>query len=101
MKLLVITAVAAFENDIKKMLKQAQVKGYSYQNVKGYIDISEKETEDNWFGSEMNENESVVFYAFLDQQHVDTFFDLAAVFNEQQESLSKIHIASFEVEKHN
>jgi hypothetical protein len=31
MKLLIITAIAAFEKDIKKMLQQAEVKSFSYQ----------------------------------------------------------------------
>ena len=65
MKLLIITAVAAFEKDIKKMLQQAEVTTFSYQEVKGFQDTSKVESETNWFGSEMNETDSFLFYAFV------------------------------------
>jgi hypothetical protein len=38
MKLLIITAVAAYEKDIKEMLQQAEVTTFSYREVKGFQD---------------------------------------------------------------
>lgn len=40
MKLLIITAVAEFDKDIKQILKQADVKTFTYKEVKGYKDLS-------------------------------------------------------------
>lgn len=40
MKLVIITAIVEFEKDIKKMLKEAKVKSYSYKDVKGFRDTS-------------------------------------------------------------
>ena len=101
MKLVLITAIADFEKDVKKMLKEAKVKSYSYKDVKGFSDASEESVEDNWFGSEMNETESVVFYAFILQQNLDMLFDEVAAFNKKQETISKVHLAVFSVEKYN
>ncbi len=101
MKLVLITAIAEFEKDVKKMLKEAKVKSYSYRDVKGFRDASEENIESNWFGSEMNETDSVVFYAFVLQQNLDLLFDEIAVFNKKQESISKVHLAVFGVEKYN
>ena len=70
MKLVLITAIAEFEKDVKKMLKEAKVKSYSYRDVKGFRDASEENVESNWFGTEMNETDSVVFYAFILQQNL-------------------------------
>ena len=39
MKLLIITAITAFDKDIKKMLKQADVKTFTYKDVTGFKDI--------------------------------------------------------------
>jgi hypothetical protein len=36
MKLLIITAIAEFEKEIKKILKKAKVKTFSYKEVTGY-----------------------------------------------------------------
>jgi nitrogen regulatory protein PII len=101
MKLLIITAIMAFEKNIKQMLKQANVKTYTYKEVKGFKDLSEESIESNWFGTEVNENESILFYAFVKKEKVDTFFELINGFNLKQESLSKIHVAVLHIEKSN
>lgn len=101
MKLLIITAILAFEKDIKQMLKQAGVKNFTYKEVKGYKDISEEAIENNWFASEINETESIFFYTFVKNETIDTLFDLVTHFNEKQESLSHIHLAVVNIEKHN
>lgn len=99
MKLLIITAVIAFEKDIKQMLKQANVKTFTYKEVKGFNDISEEAIESNWFSAELNETESILFYVFVKKDNVDKLFDLIAEFNEKQETLSKIHVAVLNIEK--
>ncbi len=101
MKLVLITAIAEFEKDVKKMLKEAKVKSYSYRDVKGFRDASEESIESNWFGSEMNETDSVVFYAFIVQQNLDILFDEVTQFNKELETISKVHLAVFSVEKYN
>jgi nitrogen regulatory protein PII len=101
MKLLIITAIAAFEKDIKKMLQQAEVKSFSYQDVKGYKDHSEEGVETNWFGTELNETDSLLFYAFVKKDNVDLLFDLVSGFNEKQETESNIHVAVVNIENSN
>ncbi|MDP5096998.1 MAG: hypothetical protein NWP90_04845 [Flavobacterium sp.] len=101
MKLVVITAIAEFEKDVKKMLKNAKVLSYSYRDAKGYRDSTEEAIETNWFGSEMNETESVVFYAFVLQQNLDILFDEVKEFNNKQDSVSHVHLAVLGVEKYN
>ena len=101
MKLLIITAIADFDKDIKKMLKQASVKTFTYKEVKGFNDISEESIDSNWFGSEMNENESILYYAFVKKENVDMLFESVNQFNAKQETLSQIHIAVLNFEKSN
>ena len=101
MKLVIITAIAEFEKDIKKMLKEAKVKSYSYKDVKGFRDTSAENIEDNWFGSEISETDSIVFYAFILQQNLDTLFDEVSTFNKNQKSVSKVHLAVLTVDQYN
>jgi nitrogen regulatory protein PII len=101
MKLLIITAIKAFDLDVKKMLKQAAVKTFSYKEVTGFKDISDVSMEGNWFGSEMSENESILYYAFLESENVDILIEKVNKFNAQQESLSNINVAVLNIEKHN
>ncbi len=101
MKLLIITAIADFDKDIKKMLKQAAVKTFTYKDVKGFNNISEQSIESNWFGSEITETESILYYTFVKKENVDLFFELVKQFNINQESLSRVHVAVLNIEKSN
>jgi nitrogen regulatory protein PII len=101
MKLLLITAVAEFGKEVKQILKNAQVKNYSYQEVVGYRNATQDALNSNWFGTEMNENESIMFYAFVDKENVDLVYDAVTEFNSKQETLSHIHTANINIEKSN
>jgi len=101
MKLVVITAIKEFENDIKIQLKKAEVKTFSYGEVTGYRDSTEDAVESNWFSSEMNQTESIVFFAFVKRENVDTLFELINEFNKKQKTLSHIHVAVLNIEKSN
>jgi nitrogen regulatory protein PII len=101
MKLVIITSSIAFQKDIKTLLKKADVKTYSFREVTGYMDFSDTATPENWFASEVNETESILFYAFVKKENVDQLFKLITEFNTAQESLSHIHIAVLNIEKSN
>jgi nitrogen regulatory protein PII len=101
MKLLLITAVKEFEKEIKQILKKANVKNYTYKDVVGYRDASNDALETNWFGVEINENESILFLAFVQKDNVEMVFDAINQFNTKQETASHIHIAILDIEKSN
>lgn len=101
MKLLIITAVAAYDKNIKQMLKISEVKTFSYQDVKGFSDPSVEASGSNWFGSDRNESQSILYYAFVKNENVDQFFALVEEFNAKQETLSKVHIAVLKIEMSN
>lgn len=99
MKLLIITSIKAFEKDVKAILKKAEVKTYSYKDVTGFRDSSELSVQANWFANDMNEGEAVLFYAFVKKENVDQVFSRVTKFNEQQETLSSIHVAVLNIER--
>ncbi|MCK8140891.1 hypothetical protein MW871_03190 [Flavobacterium sp. I-SCBP12n] len=101
MKLLIITAVLDFENDIKQMLKKAHVKTFTFKEVKGFTDLSEEAIESNWFAGDIHETESILFYAFVKKENIDSLFDLVNDFNAKQVTKSNIHIAVLNIEKSN
>lgn len=101
MKLLIITSISEFEKEIKQMLVKANVKNFSYKEVIGYHNTSDEAIGDNWFATEMNENESILFYAFVPSENVALVFNSINEFNAIQESTSKIHVASVNIENSN
>ena len=99
MKYLIITAVKAFEEEIKAILKKATINEYTYKDVTGYRDFSELSINDNWFANEMNEGESIFFYSFVQNEQIDKVFELATKFNNKQKSMSTIHVAVLNIER--
>src|SRR5690606_36319981 len=90
-KLIIITDIKQFEKDIKLQLKKADVKTFSFRDVTGYRDSTEDALESNWFSSEMNQTETILFYAFVKNETVDGLFSLINDFNKSQKTLSNIH----------
>ena len=101
MKLLMITAINVFEKEIKKILKKSDIKIFSYSEIKGFRDSTEESVESNWFASEMNESQSIMFYSFADKEKTDVLFNYVNEFNKTQKTLSKIHVVILNVEKSN
>ena len=101
MKLVIITAIKEFEKVIKLQLKEANVKTFSYRDVTGFRDSTEDAVESNWFSSEMNQTESIVFYAFVKKENVEKLFEQITTFNKNQKIQSNIHIAVLNIEKSN
>jgi hypothetical protein len=101
MKLLIITSISEFEKEIKQMLVKANVKNFSYKEVIGYHNTSDEAIGDNWFATEMNENESILFYAFVPSENVALVFNSINEFNAIQETTSKIHVATVNIENSN
>jgi len=101
MKLIVITAIKEFEKDIKQILIKSNVKSFSYQDVTGFRDSSKESLKANWFASEMNELESIIFFAFIKQENVEIVYEHIGLYNEKLEELSRIHVSILNVEKSN
>lgn len=100
MKLLLITAIEEFENEIKQILKRSGVKSFSLQSVKGYKNNSENEL-GNWFGTDDIGTDSLLFTVFADCNCIDDIYKKVDEFNLKQKTLSHIHAATIQLEKFN
>lgn len=101
MKFLVITAVQAFEQNIKALLKKSEVHSYSHTEVTGHGGHLHESLESNWFASDLPETASLLFYVFVNKENVDKIFEEVHAFNNKQESKSRIHVAMLNIEKTN
>ncbi len=101
MKLIIITAVKEFEKDIKRILKNTDIPLFSYTEITGYRNISKEAKLDNWFPGERHETDSIMFYAFIKKEDTDELFKRVKIFNDKQESLSKVHVAVLNIDKSN
>ena len=98
MKLLLITCVAEYENEVKEILKHSGVQSFSYQPVKGFKNEKDGDL-NNWFGITDVPTESIMFTVFIQENCMDEIFEKIARFNCERETLSKIHISCLTIEK--
>lgn len=101
MKLLIITVVNSFEENVKQILKSNKVASYSYNEVVGYRDSSLDNVSANWFGTGMHKAASTIFFVFISESQANDVYDDIESFNEQGEVKSKIHVFITPVEKTN
>ncbi len=99
MKLLIVTAVQAFQEDIRAILKEAGIKAYSHLGVTGFKELAEESQDSNWFASSGGEHQSAMFYAFVDEELADTTLASVVALNDKQETHSHVHAAVLEINK--
>ncbi|MDV3462901.1 hypothetical protein [Elizabethkingia miricola] len=99
MKLLLITAIEEFETDVINILKHSGVKAFSYQSVKGFK--NNKNEMSNWFGKDDIAVNSLLFTVFSDCNCVDDIYKNVNEFNQKQKTVSRIHIATINLENEN
>ena len=99
MKLLLITAIKEFENEIKNILVKSGAKSFTYNSVKGYKNGTESNGADNWFASSHAEIDSLLFTVFVPAENTPLILKKIEEFNAGQETLSKVHIALINLEQ--
>jgi len=101
MKLLVITAVKAFEESIKTILAENGVFAFSYNTVAGFRDISKEEMNRNWFANPTNKVDSLLFFAMVSEEISEKVFQAVEDLNTTCDLRTKIHIGIMNIEKSN
>lgn len=101
MKLVILTAIKEYDAEIKKQLKKALVTTFTFKEVSGYRDSTGESIENNWFSSEMNVTESIMYYAFVQNEKADNLLENVNEFNAKKETPSQIHIAILNIEESN
>lgn len=99
MKLLLITAITEFENDVKNILVKSGAKSFTYHTVQGFKNEKTSNALENWFASSYSETESLLFTVFVSAENSVQILEKIREFNGKQETLSKIHIALVALEQ--
>lgn len=99
MKLLLITAIEEFENDVINILKHSGVKSFSYQSVKGYR--NDENEMSNWFRKDEIAVNSLLFTVFSECNCIHEIYKSINEFNQKQKTVSQIHIATINLENEN
>lgn len=81
MKLVMVTSVEAFQKDVLKLFKEANIENFSSSDIDGHKNTTSTLMASNWFSSIKGSNESRLFFSFTEDQNIDTLFQLIKEFN--------------------
>jgi hypothetical protein len=99
MKLVIVTAVEVFHNDVIKLFKKAEIESFSESGIDGYKNSNALMVSSNWFGAEKGGNESNMFFSFTDDAHIDALFNHIKAFNMHLETNNPIRAVVVPIEK--
>ena len=98
MKLLIVTSVAAFQKDVLKLFKKANIEAFSSSEIDGYKNANSLIATQSWFPGEKGGNESSMFFSFTDEDKITVFFSFVREFNNKMETNNPIRAVVVPIE---
>jgi hypothetical protein len=99
MKLVIVTAVEEFQNEVLELFKKAPIENVSTSEIDGYKNTATVLGPSNWFfGSKSGEASSMLF-SLTDDDHIDNLFQLIEAFNARLETSNPIKAVVVPVER--
>lgn len=100
MKLVIVTAVKEFHNDVLQLFKKAGVQNISESGVDGYKNVPSVLTSSNWFANEKRGVNSIMLFSFTQKEKIDNLFNLLEEFNNSLETNNPIKAVVVPIEKY-
>ena len=99
MKLLIVTSVVAFQKDVLKLFKKADIEAFSSSEIDGYKNKHSLLATQTWFPHQEGGNESVMFFSFTEEEKVNEFFTQVKNFNQNMETNNPVRAILVPIEK--
>ncbi len=99
MKLVIITAVKEFHNDLLHIFKKAEIKNVSESEIDGYKNSPTVLTSSNWFSNKKGGVDSILLFSFTKKEKVDTLFELLEAFNENLKTNNPVKAIVLPIER--
>lgn len=99
MKLVIVTAVEAYQKDVLQLFKKANIENFSTSEIDGYKNGNSVLMASNWFSSGNGGNESSLFFSFTEDQNIDTLFTLIMEFNKNLEANNPLKAVVVPIER--
>ena len=99
MKLVIVTVVEQFEEDILRLFKNSKIESFSESQIDGYKNPASVFIASNWFPSEKGGVKSSMFFSFTEAEKIDTLFELIEEFNKNLETNNPIRAIVVPIEK--
>lgn len=100
MKLLIVTVVEVFTEDVKKLFKKVDIQNFSANEIEGFKMVAPKITGENWFSSSRGATQSHMFFSFTKTEKIDKLFPLIEEFNRNLKTRNPIRAVVVPIEKY-
>ena len=99
MKLLIVTSVAAFQKDVLKLFKKANIEAYSSSEIEGYKNGNSLVATQSWFPGHKEGNESLMIFSFTDEKKIADLFSYVKEYNANLETNNPIRAVVIPIEQ--
>lgn len=99
MKLVIVTAVEDFQDEVLKLFKKANIDSFSGSEIEGYKNHNDLLATASWFPSVKGASESVMFFSFTEDDNINTLFEHISGFNNNIETNNPIRAVVIPIEK--
>ena len=100
MKLVIVTAVDDYQEDVFQLFKNAEIDNFSESDIEGYKTTKSSPMSSNWFGTKKNSADSEMFFSFSEDKKIDVLFSLIKTFNQNLKSNNPIRAVVVPIEKY-
>ncbi len=100
MKLVMVTAVEEYHNDIMQIFKEADIQNFSESGIDGYKNVPTVLSGSNWFAANKGATNSIMLFSFNTEEKIDKLFDLLKEYNNNLETNNPIRAIVLPIEKH-
>ncbi|AOW17505.1 hypothetical protein LPB03_08515 [Polaribacter vadi] len=99
MKLVIVTAVEEFHQEIIKLFKKANIENFSESDIDGHKNTASVLVASSWFSGQKSSNESILFFSFTEDKNIEDLFSLIQEFNQNLETNNPIKAVVVPIEK--
>lgn len=98
MKLIIVTGIVEYRDDIAAMFKKAQVPVFTESETTGHNNTMPVNLQNNWFGKDRETYQAVMFFSFTGEEQAAQLMSSVDAHNKQTELSFPIHAFILPVE---
>ena len=99
MKLVMVTAVEQFHNDILQIFSKADIRNFSESEIEGYKKAPAILSSSNWFASGKSGTNSIMLFSFTENEKIDVLFKLLEEYNTNMETNNPVKAIVLPIER--
>jgi hypothetical protein len=100
MKLVIVTSVEEYHDDILDIFKKSNIENFSESEIDGYKNTPSILSTSNWFATNKSVTNSIMLFSFTEKEKIDTLFEHLEAYNKNIESNSPIKAIVLPIEKY-